>query len=200
MRIYHNITEEDSMVKKHIFLLYNNTCRPFPPFANFTASTTLSTCAMCAIFPSSETSIPSFPSGDFGDSRSGLLLISALIGRGICSLESGGCFVKTIPVLADKMFLSNKQSYSRSLPTQQLRFLGRGMSTGEFRTYQPAWFILGLSTNPSGDVFKMKMLSFLQLPDWERGLGSGGLAWWKRQTVPCHEGRTLPQVWSTEPL
>ena len=76
MRIFHNITEDDQMVRNshsHHWLNLNSQTliRPSPPFAKFTASTSLSTCAMCAIFQSLEISTPSSLLGDSGDSRFG---------------------------------------------------------------------------------------------------------------------------------
>ena len=76
MRIYHNITEDDQMVRNsyyHHWLNLNSQTllRRSPPFAKFTASTSLSTCAMCAIFQSLEISTPSSLLGDSGDSRFG---------------------------------------------------------------------------------------------------------------------------------
>ena len=84
MRIYHNITDDDQMVKacqplineipKHLH-------RPSPPFANFTASTTLSICAMFAVFPSLEISTLSSLLGGSGDSRFGSCFHLCIVGK-----------------------------------------------------------------------------------------------------------------------
>ena len=116
MRIYHNITDDDQMVKacqplineipKHLH-------RPSPPFANFTASTTLSTCAMFAVFPSLEISTLSSLLAGSGDSRSSFQFTIVS-----WKLED----VK----LAEFLYWT----FPRCSLTQQLNFLGRGMSTG----------------------------------------------------------------------